>query len=61
MQPGLLLKEDVWNLAICKKNMGRYDEALPMLQQALAEFQLHEAHHPVTWRGVWHGCQGPKG
>eukprot|EP00435_Cladocopium_sp_Y103_P053685 s1995_g17.t1 len=41
-------REDVWNLAICKKNMGRYDEALPMLQQALAEFQLHEPHHPVT-------------
>ena len=31
-------KEDVWNLAICKKNMGRYDEALPMLQQALGNF-----------------------
>eukprot|EP00439_Symbiodinium_sp_Y106_P087359 s8_g46.t2 len=41
-------KEDVWNLAICKKNMGRYDEALPMLRQALAEFQEQEPDQPVT-------------
>lgn len=41
-------REDVWNLAICKKNMGQLDEALPMLEQALAEFQIHEPHHPVT-------------
>eukprot|EP00438_Fugacium_kawagutii_P029540 Skav200279 [mRNA] locus=scaffold718:62131:64976:- [translate_table: standard] len=45
--PGAFSYEDIWNLAICKKNMGRYEEALPMLQQALAEFQLHEPHHPV--------------
>lgn len=41
-------KEDVWNLAICKKNMGRYEEALPMLRQALAEFQEQEPDQPVT-------------
>lgn len=41
-------RDDVWNLGICKKNMGKYDEALPMLEQALAEFQEHEPHHPVT-------------
>ncbi|CAE6935416.1 Nphp3 [Symbiodinium natans] len=41
-------KEDIWNLAICKKNMGRYDEALPMLQQALSAFQEQEPDQPVT-------------
>lgn len=41
-------REDHWNLGICKKNMGEYDEALPMLEQALAEFQEHEPEHPVT-------------
>lgn len=41
-------REDHWNLGIAKKNMGKYDEALPMLEQALAEFQEHEPHHPVT-------------
>jgi len=41
-------REDHWNLGICKKNMGRYDEALPMLEQALREFQEHEPDHPVT-------------
>uniref|UniRef100_A0A7S2DA23 MalT-like TPR region domain-containing protein n=1 Tax=Alexandrium andersonii TaxID=327968 RepID=A0A7S2DA23_9DINO len=41
-------REDHWNLGICKKNMGLYDEALPMLERALAEFQEHEPEHPVT-------------
>ena len=41
-------REDIWNLAICKKNMGHLDEALPMLEEALKEFQVHESHHPVT-------------
>lgn len=44
-QPG---REDQWNLGIAKKNQGKYDEALPMLEQALAEFQEHEPDHPVT-------------
>lgn len=41
-------REDHWNLGIAKKNMGKYDEALPMLERALAEFQEHEPEHPVT-------------
>jgi len=41
-------REDFWNLGICKKNMAKYEEALPMLEQALAEFQEHEPEHPVT-------------
>jgi len=41
-------REDLWNLGIAKKNMQQYDEALPMLEEALAEFQEHEPHHPVT-------------
>lgn len=41
-------REDLWNIGICKKHMKEYDEALPMLQQALAEFQEHEPDHPVT-------------
>merc|ERR1712151_124417 len=44
-EPG---REDYWNLGIAKKNQERYDEALPMLEQALAEFQEHEPEHPVT-------------
>eukprot|EP00913_Durusdinium_trenchii_P008604 g8079.t1 len=41
-------REDIWNLAICKKNMGQYEEALPMFEEVLREFQVHEPHHPVT-------------
>lgn len=41
-------REDFWNLGIVAKNKGNYDEALPMLRQALAEFQEHEPDHPVT-------------
>lgn len=41
-------REDRWNLGIAKKNMGKYDEALTMLEQALAEFQEHEPEQPVT-------------
>lgn len=41
-------REDHWNLGIAKKNMGKYDEALPMLERALSEFQEHEPDHPVT-------------
>eukprot|EP00443_Scrippsiella_acuminata_P107222 CAMPEP_0115577800 /NCGR_PEP_ID=MMETSP0272-20121206/3259_1 /TAXON_ID=71861 /ORGANISM="Scrippsiella trochoidea, Strain CCMP3099" /LENGTH=874 /DNA_ID=CAMNT_0003012623 /DNA_START=1 /DNA_END=2622 /DNA_ORIENTATION=- len=41
-------REDHWNLGIAKKNQGKYDEALPMLEQALSEFQEHEPEHPVT-------------
>jgi len=41
-------REDLWNLGIARKNMGKYDEALPMLEQALEEFQEHEPEHPVT-------------
>jgi len=41
-------REDLWNLGICKKNMKKYNEALPMLEQALTEFQEHEPEHPVT-------------
>lgn len=41
-------REDFWNLGIVKKNKAEYDEALPMLQQALADFQEHEPDQPVT-------------
>jgi len=41
-------REDLWNIGIAKKNMKLYDEALPMLEQALAEFQEKEPDHPVT-------------
>lgn len=41
-------REDRWNLGICKKNQGKYKDALPMLETALAEFQEHEPEHPVT-------------
>mmetsp|Transcript_106384 Transcript_106384/g.211338 ORF Transcript_106384/g.211338 Transcript_106384/m.211338 type:complete len:892 (+) Transcript_106384:65-2740(+) len=41
-------REDLWNLGICKKNQGHYPEALPMLEQALQEFQEHEPDQPVT-------------
>eukprot|EP00812_Abedinium_dasypus_P012874 NODE_637_length_1432_cov_349.092956.p1 GENE.NODE_637_length_1432_cov_349.092956~~NODE_637_length_1432_cov_349.092956.p1 ORF type:complete len:426 (+),score=172.18 NODE_637_length_1432_cov_349.092956:3-1280(+) len=44
-EPG---REDLWNLGIAKKNQKQYDEALPMLEQALQEFQEHEPDHPVT-------------
>jgi len=48
LKGGIPGREDHWNLGIAKKNQGKYDEALPMLEQALAEFQEHEPHHPVT-------------
>lgn len=41
-------REDYWNLGIAKKNMGKFNEALPMLEQALVEFKEHEPDHPVT-------------
>jgi len=41
-------RDDLWNIGIAKKNMKLYDEALPMLEQALVEFQEHEPDHPVT-------------
>merc|ERR1712151_320156 len=44
-EPG---REDLWNLGIVRKNQGLYDEALPMLEQALAESQELEPAHPVT-------------
>jgi len=48
LKGGSLGREDLWNLGICKKNMKKYNEALPMLEQALTEFQEHEPDHPVT-------------
>lgn len=48
LKGGVRGREDHWNIGVCKKNMGKYDEALPMLEQALAEFQEHEPDHPVT-------------
>eukprot|EP00928_Gymnodinium_smaydae_P004191 TRINITY_DN11457_c0_g1_i1.p1 TRINITY_DN11457_c0_g1~~TRINITY_DN11457_c0_g1_i1.p1 ORF type:complete len:808 (-),score=135.98 TRINITY_DN11457_c0_g1_i1:87-2510(-) len=48
LKGGVPGREDHWNLGIVRKNQGRYDEALPMLEQALAEFQEHEPEHPVT-------------
>merc|ERR1712232_16381 len=41
-------REDLWNIGIVRKNQDQYDEALPLLEQALAEFQEHEPEHPVT-------------
>eukprot|EP00929_Paragymnodinium_shiwhaense_P074720 TRINITY_DN38245_c0_g1_i1.p1 TRINITY_DN38245_c0_g1~~TRINITY_DN38245_c0_g1_i1.p1 ORF type:complete len:807 (-),score=184.21 TRINITY_DN38245_c0_g1_i1:372-2735(-) len=41
-------RDDLWNLGIVEKNRKNFKEALPMLEKALAEFQLHEPEHPVT-------------
>lgn len=48
LKGGIPGREDYWNLGIAKKNQGKYNEALPMLERALAEFQEHEPDHPVT-------------
>lgn len=48
LKGGIPQREDLWNIGIAKKNMEKYDEALPMLEEALAEFQKHEPEHPVT-------------
>lgn len=48
LKGGVPGRDDLWNIGIAKKNQKLYDEALPMLEQALAEFQEHEPEHPVT-------------
>eukprot|EP00747_Dinoflagellata_sp_TGD_P115721 gnl/TRDRNA2_/TRDRNA2_172225_c3_seq1.p1 gnl/TRDRNA2_/TRDRNA2_172225_c3~~gnl/TRDRNA2_/TRDRNA2_172225_c3_seq1.p1 ORF type:complete len:604 (-),score=155.23 gnl/TRDRNA2_/TRDRNA2_172225_c3_seq1:100-1734(-) len=45
---GVPEREDLWNLGIVRKNKRLFDEALPMLEEALRLFQLHEPDHPVT-------------
>lgn len=41
-------KDDLWNLGIAKKHMGLYDEALPMLLEALARWKVDEPNDDVT-------------
>ncbi|CAK0819729.1 unnamed protein product [Prorocentrum cordatum] len=42
------VKDDLWNLGIAKKNMKRYDEALPMLLKALEGWEREEPEDDVT-------------
>mmetsp|Transcript_7180 Transcript_7180/g.15547 ORF Transcript_7180/g.15547 Transcript_7180/m.15547 type:complete len:344 (+) Transcript_7180:3-1034(+) len=41
-------KEDLWHLGILKKNIGKYDEALPMLESALEQWLVDDPTDDVT-------------
>lgn len=41
-------KDDLWNMGIAKKNMGQYDEALPMLLKALEDWKRDDPTDDVT-------------
>jgi len=41
-------KDDLWNMGIAKKHLGHYEEALPMLLQALEEWIRDEPEDDVT-------------
>lgn len=41
-------KEDLWNIGIAKKHQGKYEEALPMLEKALADWMVDEPDDDVT-------------
>lgn len=41
-------KDDLWYLGIAKKNLGLYDEALPMLIKALELWKIEEGDDDVT-------------
>mmetsp|Transcript_89582 Transcript_89582/g.248766 ORF Transcript_89582/g.248766 Transcript_89582/m.248766 type:complete len:551 (+) Transcript_89582:102-1754(+) len=41
-------KDDLWNMGIAKKNLGEYEEALPMLEKALKDWQRDDPHDDVT-------------
>jgi len=41
-------KDDLWNIGIAKKNLGQYEEALPMLLKALEEWQRQEPEDTIT-------------
>lgn len=41
-------KDDLWNIGIAKKNLGQYEEALPMLVKALEDWKRDDPHDDVT-------------
>lgn len=41
-------RDYLWYMGIAKKNLGQYDEALPMLERALEEWKRDDPHDDVT-------------
>lgn len=48
LRGGVASREDIWNVAIAKKNMGELNQAVPMMEVALARFSSEEPLCPVT-------------